>query len=162
MLELVSTRASIVACFASTRALDAVSAGAATTCRVAPDEAMLVGEATAVDSLVRAVNRLVSDDADALVVDVTDGWAVWTLRGDGSRAAFARLSALELPGEGYVQGDVANVPVRVIARRDVLHLLVPAMWGAYLRERILDRCRAEAPIERPEPATWTANARVAR
>ncbi len=53
------------------------------------------------------------------------------------REAFAFLSELQLPDEGYVHGDVAHVPVRVIARRDRLQLFVPAMWGAYLRERIL-------------------------
>lgn len=137
MLELAATRSSVVGAFASPEALDALSPAGAYRCRVAPDEAMFVAEADVAGALVRDASAVTAGDPDAVVLDMTDGWTVWTLAGDGARDTFAFLSELELPDEGYVQGDVAHVPVRVIARRDRLQLFVPAMWGAYLRERIL-------------------------
>ncbi len=136
MLELTATRVSVVGAFASPEALDALSPAGAYRCRIAPDEAMFVADVDA-SALVRDASAVTAGDPDAVVLDMTDGWSVWTLAGDGAREAFAFLSELELPDEGYVQGDVAHVPVRVIARPDRLELFVPAMWGAYLRERIL-------------------------
>ncbi len=142
MLELVATRVSVVGCFAVPGALDALALPEAThACRVAPDEVMLVGRADRAEELVHTtIGRATAADPDAVVLDTTDGWAVWTLAGDAPREAFARLSAVQLPAEGYTHGDVAHVPVRVIALPEVLHLLVPAMWGEHLRQRILDRC----------------------
>ena len=139
MVELVATRASIVGCFAEPEALDALErTDGAHACRVAPDEVMLVGEAGAAEELVRLVaENVTASDADAAVLDTTDGWSIWSLVGDGARDAFAKLSELELCPEGFAQGDVAHVPTRVIAEAERLHLLVPAMWGAYMRERIL-------------------------
>jgi hypothetical protein len=90
-----------------------------------------------------------------VVLDTTDGWAVWTLEGDAAREAFARLSAVPLPSEGFAQGDVAHVPVKVVVTPERLHLLVPAMWGAYLRERVIG---AGLPVrERFEPVPWGAS-----
>ncbi len=142
MLELVATQASVVGCFAAPEALDVLAPTSGTyACRVAPDELMLVGEPGAEAALAAAATAgTTALDPDAIVLDTTDGWAIWTLAGDAARDAFTRLSAVELPDEGAAQGDVAHVPVRVIALPDRLHLLVPAMWGGYLRERILDRC----------------------
>ena len=80
------------------------------------------------------------DDPAAVVLDVTDGWTVLTLSGDRVRDAFAQLSALRLPDDGFVQGDVARVPARVLVEPDGLRILVPAMWGDQLRSRILARC----------------------
>ena len=133
----------VVTCIAEPAACDAAAEGAShvRALRVAPDEVMFVAAPDAADAIVRAVTRAATSvDPDALVLDATDGWAAWTLRGGATRPAFSRLSALGLPGEGFVQGDVAHVPVKVIAEPERLHLLVPAMWGGYLRERILERC----------------------
>ena len=75
---------------------------------------------------------------DASCEPVTgDGWAALSLTGDGARRAFARLSDVELPESGYTQGDVAHVPGRVLVEEERIQLLVPAMWGPYLRERLL-------------------------
>lgn len=100
--------------------------------RVAPDEAMVLGDPP--EGLEATVRGL---DPDALVLDVTDGWSLLELAGPGAREAFARISELELPERGFVQGEVARVGVRVLAEGDRLRLLVPAMWAEHVRERIL-------------------------
>lgn len=117
----------LTGCFASGEALDALAVPDGTVaCRVAPDELMLIGDA---DSVADAVSEA---DPDAVVLDLTDGWCV----GECSREAFSRLSEIELPAEGFVQGDVAHVPARVIAEPDRILLFVPAMYENYLRGRI--------------------------
>ena len=140
MLELHATSFSVVQIFADPSALDAVS----DIHRVAPDEAMMVGD----PAVAPAVHV---EDPDAVVIDASDGWAVFTLVGDQAHEGFALLSALELPVEGYTQGDVAHLPVRVIVEHDRLHLLVAAMWGTHLRGRILDRC-ASIDIREVDPS----------
>jgi sarcosine oxidase gamma subunit len=101
--------------------------------RVAPDEAMAIDEsASALQEHLRVV------DADAVVIDTTDGWTAFTITGEGAREAFARLSEMELPPDGFAQGDCARVPVKVLTEGDHLTVLVPAMWGAYLGERLAE------------------------
>lgn len=154
MLELAATQLTAVSCLAAPDAVDAAMATAnAYACRIAPDEALLLGKPGAGPKLVAAASEEAARaDPDALVVDTTDGWAVWTFEGDAAREAFARLSAVPLPTQGFVQGDVAHVPVKIVATPERLHLLVPSMWGAYLRERILE---IGLPVhERLEPAPW--------
>lgn len=146
MLELGRTPVAVVAAFASPEALDALSPAGAYRCRVAPDEAMFVGPADAAAALVRDASAVTAGDPDAVVLDATDGWTALTLSGDEAREAFSHLSELELPKEGYVQGDVAHVPVRVIAAPGRLRLFVPAMWGEYLIERILGLGRDIAEV----------------
>lgn len=117
----------LTGCFASTEALDALAIPAgAVACRIAPDELMLIGPAGDVEDRVREL------DSDAVVLDLTDGWCV----AECSRESFARLSEIELPAEGFVQGDVARVPARVIAEPDRILLFVPAMYENHLRGRI--------------------------
>ncbi|MEX0833991.1 MAG: hypothetical protein WD276_09025 [Actinomycetota bacterium] len=123
----------LVGCFASPEALDSLRAPEGTTvCRVAPDELMLIGGVVSV----AASSLPLEDDAGAVVLDVTDGWSVHELIGEAARAVFSRLSALHLPREGFVQGEVARVPARVIAGPSSVRILVPAMYGSYLSERI--------------------------
>ena len=149
MLEQLSTRASVLGCFASPEALDGLSSSF----RVAPDEAMIVGEPAA-DPQTAAVSEMLGEGAVAM--DMTDGWAIWTLVGEGSREAFAYLSPVRLTGDGFTTGDVARVPVRIVSKEDRLHLFVPAMWGHYLRERILHDCASLGARERVEPVEWEA------
>lgn len=160
MLELVPTQASVVGCFAAPEALDAlIGIDGAYAGRVAPDEMMLVGEAGLAEGLVGAATaRASAADPDAVVLDTSDGWAVWTLEGDTAREAFARLSAVPLQAE-YTQGDVAHVPVRAIALADRVHLLVPAMWREHLRARILADCTSLDVREVAEATVWSAPAR---
>jgi sarcosine oxidase gamma subunit family protein len=153
VLELIPTRASVVSSFATTDALAELSPPAGTyLCWIAADEAMLVGPPGEGTRRVWAVRDAVRNrDEDAVVLDVSDGWTLWTLAGGGAREAFLRLSDVELEAEGYVQGDVARVPVRVIALGERLHLLVPAMWEEHLRDRI--RAAASDLDLRTSPAT---------
>jgi len=129
VLELVASPTSLVGVFGEPDALDALDG----VYRIAPDEAMVVGRPD-------TIATIALEDPHVVVLDVTDGWEALTLSGDHVRAAFARLSALRLPDEGFVQGDVARVPARVIVERDRLRILVPAMWAEHLRSRILRRC----------------------
>ena len=62
-------------------------------------------------------------------MDVSDGWAAFELAGDDVAEAFARLSELELPEDGFVQGDVARIRVKVFSTPDRITILVPAMLG---------------------------------
>ncbi|MEX0991825.1 MAG: hypothetical protein WD004_06100 [Actinomycetota bacterium] len=141
MLELGAFEAAVVGVFASPDAVAAVHAGPWSVCRVAPDEAMVVAEADDGEQMLGALEAAVgAADPDGIVLETTDGWSACTLSGDASRDAFSYLSELELPDEGFVQGAVADVPVRVIVEQDVLYLFVPAMWGAYLRDRIMTDC----------------------
>jgi hypothetical protein len=115
---------------------------------------MLVREPGAGAARVRDAGAVTAGDHDAVVVDTTDGWAVWTLEGEARNEAFARLSHLQLRDQGYVQGDVAHIPVRVIVDPSRLHLFVPVMWRGYLRRRILERCSTLDVMERAISAAW--------
>jgi sarcosine oxidase gamma subunit len=140
MAELSTSQPVVTAVVASAEACARVSAlpGA---CPVSPVEVAIVGDAS-ITALRHAVQRL---DPDAVVCDVSDGWVAHTLGGPGSREAFARLSELELPASGFVQGAVARIGVRVLVDGDRVDLLVPSMLAAHLRERIEDECRELLP-----------------
>ncbi len=156
VLELAATEAALVLCVAEPEAVDAV-AELADAIRIAPDEALLVGSpGSAPDLMAAATDVAAALDEDAVVLDATDGWSIWTLAGDGPREALAYLSALEPPEDGVVQGEVARVPAKVLVRGDRVHLLVPAMWGAHLRERIVADCAHLGVVERPHPDPWVA------
>jgi hypothetical protein len=112
--------------------------------RAAPDELLLVTEPDVADNVAREVrDRVTALDADALVVDASDGWFGWSLRGDGALDAFAYLSALEPPASGdAVQGDVARVAAVVLGEPDGLTILVPAYHREHVRERAVHDARA--------------------
>jgi sarcosine oxidase gamma subunit len=137
VLELRATAFDIVSIHAAAQACDAVMSEAGA-CRVAPDEAMLIGSPGAAPELVARITEAV--DAHAVVLDETDGWMAWSLHGEDARHAASYLSPLELPGEGFIQGDVAHLPAKVLVRDGAVHVLVPAMLGHELRRRILARC----------------------
>jgi hypothetical protein len=162
VLELIPTQASCVTVVADPRAAAAImDVEGAFPCRLAPDEVLLVGAPGDAGRLVAAATDLVAlVDDDALVVDATDGWSIWTLEGEQIRAALSRLSWVPLPDEGFAQGDVARVAAKLIARPDRVHLLVPAMWRSYLRDRILERCASLGVSERVDAATFTAEGAV--
>ena len=155
MLDLVATEASIALVMASRQALDALAPAGAFRCRVALDEAMFIREPGAAEALVRDAGSVRAGDPDAVVLDSTDGWAVWTLAGDGARDAFSRLSSMRL-AERYQQGEVANIPVRVVAEGGRVHMFVPAMWREYMRRQVLDRCKNLGVEETLGSSPWTA------
>ncbi|MGZ8663009.1 MAG: hypothetical protein ACXWYI_13135, partial [Actinomycetota bacterium] len=135
MAELRTVAPTVIAVLASAEAIDALRVpGGATTCRVAPREALVIGgpELSADD--------VVLDEQGAIVEDATDGWAGYELAGDDVHEAFARLSELELPEDGFVQGDVARIGAKVLAAPGRVTILVPAMLGAFVEERIRTDC----------------------
>ncbi|MFL5738061.1 MAG: hypothetical protein ACJ76P_12085 [Actinomycetota bacterium] len=138
MLELTPTRVSVVSSLASPEALaELETPEGAYLCWVAEDEVMLVGGPDTADDVIGSARVALSGaDDDAVVLDVSDGWSAWTLSGAGTDDVLERLSELKQTGDGYLQGDVAHVPVRLIALGERLHLLVPAMWEEHLRLRI--------------------------
>jgi sarcosine oxidase gamma subunit len=125
----------VTSVLASAEACDRVSdlPGA---CRVSPGEVALVGDVSEA-AVAAAVARR---DPDAVVLDVSGGWDALSLDGPGSREAFARLSALVLPIEGSLVGEVAGVGVRILVDRDRIDLLVPSMVAAHVRERFETDC----------------------
>ena len=135
MAELRLVSPTVIAVLASADAIDAMRAPAgATMCRVAPREALVIGgsEPSAADILV--------DEQGAIVEDVTDGWTGYELVGDDVHEAFARLSELELPEDGFVQGDVARIGAKIVVSPGRVTILVPAMLGAFVEERIRTDC----------------------
>lgn len=138
------SRFGVIGAFASAGALDAVEPPErARACRIAPDEIAFVCPADATGAVLDAVAPQVArGDSDAIVLDVSDGWTGFTLTGDVERA-FSYLSELELPGaDGFAQGDVLRVPVRVLTGEGCIDLLVPSPWGTYLRDELLVALRA--------------------
>lgn len=140
-VDVAATPLGVVHALASADALDRlVVPGRARACRVAEDELLLLCARDDVAEIVREVrDRLGAGDADALVLDVTDGWAAVTLSGRDPRGTFAYLSALELPVEGFVQGEVVRVPAKVVVDADRILVLVPSMFGAHLHDRLRHR-----------------------
>ena len=136
MADLSTTRPVVTTVLGSAQACERVKElpGA---CPVSPGEVAIVGDAS-LTALRQAVERV---DPDAVVRDVSDGWVMHTLEGPGARDAFARLSELELPATGFVQGAVARVGVRVLVDGERVDLLVPSMLAEHVRERIEDECR---------------------
>ena len=133
MAELRAATPSVVAILASAAACDMVAApSGASRCRVAPREVLRVGEIEVSDVRV--------DDPGAIVEDVTDGWAAFQLAGDDAADAFSRLSELELPEEGFAQGEVARIGAKLLVEPGRLTILVPAMLGAFIEERIRTDC----------------------
>jgi hypothetical protein len=136
VVELRRVEVSVIGVFASPSACDAVTASrrAGTVLRVAADEVALIrfhGRAGAPPAVA---------DPDALVLDVSDGWSALALEGTDAREAFARLSELELPAAGALQGEVARVGARVVASRDRVVLLVPSMVEEHVHRRIVEDC----------------------
>jgi hypothetical protein len=122
---------SVTAVLGTAEACDRMDAAGATLLRIAPREALLVGDAD-LGSLRAAVA-----EPTALVEDVRGGWVAFVLTGDDAHDVLARLTELEPPeAGGWTQGEVAHVPAKVIASPDGLTILVPAHLAAHVDERI--------------------------
>ncbi len=136
----------VVLCSADATALDAlVEPGYGTrVVRTADDEALFLCQpAVATDVVREVVDRIAALDGDAVVLDVTDGWAAWSLVGDDAAHALSYLSQLDAPEDGrFVQGDVAHVAAKVLGEPDGLTILIPAYWREHLRERAM----RDAPV----------------
>jgi hypothetical protein len=167
VLEVSPVRAAVVTVVADAVAVDAVASAAGDAAlRVAPDEAMLIGDASEAGPLERlALDSSARLDPDALVLETSDGWSAWSLRGDAVLEAFARLSRIPPPPSGAeqgevagVQGEVAEVPAKVLFREGELLFLVPAMWREHVRDRILSACESLGVRERAEERPWRSPA----
>lgn len=143
VVEVRTFEPSVVHVLATDAAIEAAAGAApgAAVVTIAPGEMLLVGDADR-DLVADAVGTKDGADGGGLVLDVSDGWVAWTLAGPDAREAFARLSELALPAEGFVQGEVVRLPVKVLVAPDLLTLLISAMWGDYLGERIRTDCAA--------------------
>jgi hypothetical protein len=136
----------LTVCAADASSLDALvpPGHGARPVRTAPDELLLVTAPEVADSVAREVrDRIAALDVDALVLDASDGWEAWSLRGDDASPAFGYLSALDAPPPGgAVQGDVARVGAIVLGEDDGLTILVAAYHSDHVRERALHDARA--------------------
>jgi hypothetical protein len=131
--ELRAAAPTVVAVLASARACDGIVAPAgASLCRVGPRDVLLVGELSPGDVRV--------DEPGSIVEDVTDGWAAFELLGGDGAEAFTRLSELELPATGFLQGEVARIGAKILVEPNRLTILVPAMLGSFLEHRIRADC----------------------
>lgn len=130
MAELRRADVAVITVLGSTDACE-VALRHANTQRINADEVMVWGRPPG-----DLASTVAAADPHASVEDVTDGWTAFVLEGAMTREAFARFSELELPDEGFVQGEAAHIAVRVRAEAGRLTLLVPAMWGDHLEERI--------------------------
>ena len=152
MFEIRRTLVGVVTASAGAGALDGlVVPGRAFGCRTADDELMLLSVPQVTDEVVREVStRLATLDADALVIDTTDGWAAITVAGGGARSSFGLLSRLELPDAGFTQGEVVHVPAKVIADDEQVLILAPSMWEAHLLDRVTKALGATGRLETRE------------
>jgi hypothetical protein len=137
----------VVTACAADDALDAlVVPGRATACRVADDELLLLCEPGLADEIVRETEtRLTALDPDAIVLETTDAWATSAIEGEDARSLFSFLSRLDLPERGFVQGEVAHVPAKVVAAPDRILVIVPAALEEHLHARISELTTERAP-----------------
>lgn len=130
MAELRVELPSVVCVLGSSEVCDAVEArDGLTLMRVAPREVMFVGPGDLSDVPSATGPR-------AWVEDVSDAWVALTLEGADAPDVFARISELEPPKEGWIQGEVARAPAKVLIVEDRVTILVPAMLAAHVEERI--------------------------
>ncbi len=141
MAELRSISPTIVTVLASSDACDRVEAPEGTTAmRIAPRELLLVGLADP-DAVRTGVG-----EPGAIVEDVSDAWTAFELEGDDVRDVVERVSELELPEAGWIQGEVTHAAAKLIVRPGAITLLVPAMLGAHVEQRIrVDAAELLAP-----------------
>ncbi len=81
--------------------------------RVAPDELLWLGDPEQAGALeAEGQKQLAGAGERGLVVDNSDGWALFSIVGDGRADALARLSSLRLPDEGFRRARSPACPAR--------------------------------------------------
>ena len=140
MLDLHPMPVSVVACHASAHELDSLTIERAFPFRVAVDELLLLDDPTRGHSLTEDTTAHLG--RNGVVIDQTDGFAGWTLRGEDASEAFLRLSALPLPAAAgsTTQGLVAHTPAKVIVADRSVHILVPSTLGHHFYGRVMTSC----------------------
>lgn len=149
MLDITPAVASVIACYGTAEQLDAVPAGDAFACRVAPDELLLVApETSGAATMSAACAALATGRAPGLAIDLSDAWSVWTVSGDADQI-FCRLSFNPMPQSrpGIVQGMVASVPAKVLLPDGTgrVHVMVPSVLRHHLPQRIAEACADLSP-----------------
>lgn len=164
MLNIDRINTTVVACYADPQALDSLPAApvGAHPCRVAPDELLLVAPPTHRAETERwAVDHFALADPTAMVLDQSDGWSAFTLRGDEAASVFAQLSDIPLPPPGrraFVQGAVAGGSAKVLLLDDTIHVLVPSTLRDNFAGRLRDVCGARAVVPDTEIALTSDSA----
>jgi sarcosine oxidase gamma subunit len=94
--------------------------------RVAGDEVLWVGDPARADELVASLRAGLSGHGNlAAVVDHSDGYALFTLSGEGREELFARLSSIRIPAtDAFLQGNFAGVPARIFRSHETLEVIV--------------------------------------
>ena len=110
MAELRTSSPPVTSVLASTDACERV-AGLPGACRIGPTEVAIVGDVSTA-AVLQAVRR----------------------------EALSRMTELELPVSGFVQGEVARIGVRMLVDGDRIDLLAPSMHADHLRDRIRADC----------------------
>jgi hypothetical protein len=151
VLELYPTSAALIGCYARPAALDSLGPGGLAI-RVAPNELLLVAAAAERGAALEDARRaLAAADPGGLVFDLSAGFAIWTLAGDGRHEAYARLCAIRPPEPpACVQGLFAHVPAKIVVETERVHVLVASTVGHHVRERVLGACADLEPREGPE------------
>ena len=106
--------------------------------RVADDEVLWVGDRDRAVELAETLAAELSGHGNrATVVDHSDGYALFTLTGDGREEVFARLSSIRLPAtDGFVQGNFAGVPSRTFCSADRLEVIVTSDVAWFVGDRL--------------------------
>ncbi|MGE0554442.1 MAG: hypothetical protein AB7R55_13520 [Gemmatimonadales bacterium] len=140
MLEIRPSEAVIAACHAAPAALDELPAALGLVLRIAPDEAWVLARRARRAGLVRALEAwLASADRHGVVVDQTDGWTLFDLRGPEALELFGRLSVTAAPATlpALVQGALSGVAGKAwFAADGGICLMVPAPVGHHLAARL--------------------------
>jgi hypothetical protein len=161
VLEIRRCHAAIVGCHASAAALEllarlpsprlevgesAVGGGGDSVVerlRVAPDEMLLLAPPSRLEEVRRwattAVNKV---EPGALVLDQSDGWAIFSLLGDDGLVALRQLAMFPFPETRpvFLQGAVAGGSAKLLLLPGVVHLLVPYPLRDHVERRLRDVC----------------------
>ena len=107
----------VVRAVASSEVLDAMTVEAGAVLRVAPDEVLVL------DAVLADVETALAADSHAIVIDDTS-WMAITVALDAGRELFARTASWPLPAEGFAQGMVAGLAVKVVVGESAVRFLV--------------------------------------
>jgi hypothetical protein len=139
-LEIRRCCAAVVECHASAAALQSLPGlPGVHACRVAPDELLLLAAPSRVDDLLRqAQAQLAAAEPDALVLDQSDGWVIFSLHGEAALDLLRMLSVLSIPEArpAFVQGAVAGGSAKLLFLPGVVHLLVPYPLRDHIDRRL--------------------------
>lgn len=165
MLEIGRLHAGIVECHAGAPALDALPVPPGVhACRVAPDEVLLVAPPSRTDELLRrATATLAVVEPGSLVVDQSDGWAIFSLPGEEGMLALRQLALFPFPERrpAFLQGAVAGGSAKLLMLPGVVLLLVPFALRDHVERRLREVCAATpvriAAVEAPlSPSSGSA------